>query len=94
MEEKWGIKKMVMCILMLWSINLLKGANGLRFVIDREECFSHKVEYEGDTVHFSFVVIKVDSAWHSENEGVVDLVVNFLSFPFCNLFCGFALILS
>lgn len=66
---------MVMCILMLWSINLLKGANGLRFVIDREECFSHKVEYEGDTVHFSFVVIKVDSAWHSENEGVVDLVV-------------------
>ncbi|CAO2812910.1 unnamed protein product [Amaranthus hypochondriacus] len=75
MEENWRIRKMVIGILFLWSLRLLGVANGLRFVIDREECFSHKVEYEGDTVHFSFVVIKADTPWHSENEGGVDLVV-------------------
>ncbi|XP_075477073.1 transmembrane emp24 domain-containing protein p24beta2-like [Primulina tabacum] len=49
------------------------GAMGVRFVIDREECLSHKVEY-GDTVHFSFVVIKSDSSWRYSEDGV-DLVV-------------------
>ncbi|CAA2978867.1 transmembrane emp24 domain-containing protein p24beta2-like [Olea europaea var. sylvestris] len=49
------------------------GAFGIRFVIDREECFSHKVEY-GDTVHFSFVVIKSEGSWHYNEDGV-DLVV-------------------
>ena len=58
----------------------LQLAFGIRFVIDREECFSHKVEYEGDTVHASFVVIKVDSSWHYSQEGV-DLVVSKLSLP-------------
>jgi len=43
-------------------------------VIDREECFSHNVEYEGDTVHVSFVVIKTETPWHYSEEGV-DLVV-------------------
>ncbi|KAL5548652.1 hypothetical protein UlMin_003883 [Ulmus minor] len=47
---------------------------GIRFVIDRDECFSHDVKYEGDTVHVSFVVIKVDSSWHYSEDGV-DLVV-------------------
>ncbi|KAG4161781.1 hypothetical protein ERO13_D01G076800v2 [Gossypium hirsutum] len=47
---------------------------GIRFVIDREECFSHDVKYEGDTIHVSFVVIKADSTWHNSHEGV-DLVV-------------------
>lgn len=47
---------------------------GIRFVIDREECFSHNVEYDGDTVHVSFVVIKSDAAWHYSEDGV-DLVV-------------------
>ena len=48
----------------------------IRFVIDREECFSHNVKYDGDTIHVSFVVIKADSTW-SSHEGV-DLVVSFL----------------
>lgn len=48
---------------------------GIRFVIDREECFSHNVEYDGDTVHVSFVVIKSDAAWHYSEDGV-DLVVS------------------
>ncbi|VAI19511.1 unnamed protein product [Triticum turgidum subsp. durum] len=40
----------------------------------REECFSHNVDYEGDTVHVSFVVIKADTPWHYSEDGV-DLVV-------------------
>lgn len=53
---------------------IVQGVKGIRFVIDREECLSHKVEYEGDNVHVSFVVIKTDSPWHYGEEGV-DLVV-------------------
>ncbi|GAB2285174.1 hypothetical protein Dimus_019626 [Dionaea muscipula] len=54
----------------------LRGAAGLRFVIDREECFSHNIQYEGDTFHFSFVVIKADAPWLSADVGPgVDLVV-------------------
>lgn len=57
--------------LLLWS---LKEAEGVRFVIDREECLSHDVKFEGDTVHVSFVVIKADSPWHFTDEGV-DLLI-------------------
>lgn len=56
---------------------LLREVVGIRFVIDREECLSHNVEYEGDTVHVSFVVIKADTVWHFTDDGV-DLLVNFL----------------
>ena len=49
---------------------------GIRFVIDKEECFSHKVEYDGDIINFSFVVIKSERAWHYAPDGV-DLVVSF-----------------
>ncbi|PIA51241.1 hypothetical protein AQUCO_01100227v1 [Aquilegia coerulea] len=52
----------------------LQSVCGIRFVIDREECFSHLVQYEGDTVHVSFVVIKADAPWHYGEEGV-DLIV-------------------
>ena len=45
-------------------------------MIDREECFSHNVQYEVDTEHLSFVVIKVNGAWHYTQDGV-DLVVIF-----------------
>ncbi|KAJ9672423.1 hypothetical protein PVL29_025869 [Vitis rotundifolia] len=58
-------------ILVLLSV---QAVCGIRFVIDREECFSHNVEYEGDTIHASFVVIKVDASWHYSKDGV-DLVV-------------------
>eukprot|EP01018_Ginkgo_biloba_P018012 Gb_12384 [translate_table: standard] len=52
----------------------LQSTLAIRFVIDREECFSHTVPYDGDNVHTSFVVIKADKAWHYEDYGV-DLVV-------------------
>ncbi|CAN1811823.1 Transmembrane emp24 domain-containing protein p24beta2 [Linum perenne] len=39
-----------------------RSTQGLRFVIDREECFSHSAD-QADTIHISFVVIKSDSIW-------------------------------
>ncbi|GKD51181.1 transmembrane emp24 domain-containing protein p24beta2-like protein [Tanacetum coccineum] len=60
----------------LWAVLLIcniGGVFGIRFVIDRDECFSHKAEY-GSTVRYSFVVIKVEGAWHYNEDGV-DLVV-------------------
>lgn len=53
---------------------------GIRFVIDRQECFSHYVQYERDTVHVSFVVIKVDASWQYTIEGV-DIVVRTMLIP-------------
>lgn len=61
----------------LATVFLLHPTIGIRFVIDREECFSHSVPYEGDTVHVSFVVIKAETPWHYGDEGV-DLVVRFV----------------
>lgn len=66
-------------IVLLVLLLSLQAVFGIRFVIDREECFSHNVEYEGDTVHVSFVVIKSDAAWHYSEDGV-DLVVKFCCF--------------
>ncbi|XP_009616557.1 transmembrane emp24 domain-containing protein p24beta2-like [Nicotiana tomentosiformis] len=52
-----------------------QGIYGIRFVIEREECLSHNVHLEGDTIHVSFVFIKSDTPWHSANEGAVDLLI-------------------
>ncbi|KAF0914424.1 hypothetical protein E2562_028509 [Oryza meyeriana var. granulata] len=61
-------------LLVLCTLPFLRPAAAIRFVIDREECFSHNVDYEGDTVHVSFVVIKAETPWHYTEDGV-DLVV-------------------
>ncbi|CAL5402630.1 unnamed protein product [Camellia sinensis] len=72
MMKTWYLEfAMVATLAILWSI---RGVIGIRFVIDREECFSHNVEYDGDTVHLSFVVIKSEGSWHYAPDGV-DLVV-------------------
>ncbi|KAI5674701.1 hypothetical protein M9H77_15065 [Catharanthus roseus] len=60
-------------VLSIVLVSGIGGCFGIRFVIDREECLSHKVEL-GATVHFSFVVIKSEGAWHYTQDGV-DLVV-------------------
>lgn len=57
---------------------LVSNVVGIRFVIDREECLSINVEYEGDTVYVSFVVIKAESPWHYSEDGI-DLVVIILT---------------
>ncbi|KAK4279076.1 hypothetical protein QN277_016833 [Acacia crassicarpa] len=71
--EFWRHILVIMMVGVLWN---LKGSEGIRFVIDREECFSHNVKYQGDTVHVSFVVVKSDSIWGFGGGGDgVDLVV-------------------
>lgn len=62
-------------IVLLALLSTMQVVFGIRFVIDREDCFSHDIQYEGDTVHVSFVVIKVDGAWHYAQDGI-DLVVS------------------
>ena len=69
-----GLSWRTVCLSVLCAVLLLRPAAAIRFVIDREECFSHNVEYEGDTVHVSFVVIKAETPWHYSEEGV-DVVV-------------------
>lgn len=66
----------ILAVAVIVILGSFGGAFGIRFVIDREECFSHKVEY-GNTVHFSFVVIKSEGSWHYSDDGV-DLVVKLL----------------
>lgn len=62
----------------------IKMASGIRFVIDKEECVSHKVDKEGDTLHISFVVIETDDSWHfTDSDQGVDLqVIMHLLYPF------------
>lgn len=76
----WARDSGLIVIVALLSVQAVRG---IRFVIDREECFSHNVEYEGDTVHASFVVIMVEASWHNTKEGV-DLIVSpiFLLYSF------------
>ncbi|KAI4305612.1 hypothetical protein L6164_028968 [Bauhinia variegata] len=69
-----GLLRHVLVFVLIGMFSNFKGLEAIRFVIDRDECFSHDVKYEGDTVHVSFVVIKADSPWHYGNEGI-DLVV-------------------
>lgn len=78
--ELWDLRGAVVVVAAV-ALSLLfafKETEGVRFSVDREECLSQNVEYEGDTVHASFVVIKTDSQWHYVDDGV-DLVVFLLS---------------
>lgn len=68
--EWWAFRYAVVIIVVL-CLFTTKGTESIRFVIDRE---SHNVQYDGDTVHVSFVVIRVNSFWHYDHNGV-DLVV-------------------
>ncbi|KAK1567692.1 hypothetical protein Q3G72_015260 [Acer saccharum] len=57
------------------SFGGITRTEGIRFDIDREECFSYNVHYEGVTLRLSFVFIKADTPWHFKEDGV-DLVVS------------------
>ena len=84
--EVWGGRHLSLALMVLGLMIFvcqMKGSVGIRIVIDREECFSHNVQYEGDTLHLSFVVIKADTAWSSYGDEGVDLVVR--SFILFNL---------
>ncbi|KAK7302268.1 hypothetical protein RJT34_13153 [Clitoria ternatea] len=71
MGMKLGMLNFATALVILSSLNAVLG---IRFVINREDCFFHDVQYEGDKVHASFVVIKVDTTWQFTEDGV-DLVV-------------------
>ncbi|RDX61630.1 Cellulose synthase-like protein E1 [Mucuna pruriens] len=66
-EMKLGLSNFATAVVIFSSLNTVLG---IRFVIDRYECFSHNVQYEGDRVHASFVVIKVDTSWQYTHDGV------------------------
>lgn len=68
--------KAVLLLLLLLCVSLLRPAMGVRFVLNKEECFTEHVEYDGDLVHVSFVVIRAQDAWnyHHQTAGI-DLVI-------------------
>lgn len=80
--EKWVLRYIAMA--MMGLLCSIKMASGIRFVIDKEECVSHKVDKEGDTLHISFVVIETDDSWHfTDSDQGVDLqVIMHLLYPF------------
>ncbi|KAG9159961.1 hypothetical protein Leryth_005708 [Lithospermum erythrorhizon] len=59
-------------VLLIWGC-ILRGVFSITFVMDKEECFSLKIE-NGATVHYSFVVIGDADYWEKNDSGV-DLVV-------------------
>ncbi|MCL7034146.1 hypothetical protein MKW94_000958 [Papaver nudicaule] len=67
---------MVMIGLGVISISLQQSqyAVGIRFVVEKEECLSHSIPHEGDTVQVSYVVIKADVPWNSGLDDGVDLI--------------------
>jgi len=80
-EMKLGLSNFATAVVIFSSLDAVLG---IRFVIDKEDFFSHNVQYEGDRVHASFVVIKVDTSWQHTHEGV-DLsvsTVKYISDPF------------
>ncbi|KAL5973684.1 hypothetical protein ACLOJK_030340 [Asimina triloba] len=72
--------KITTIAVMLGLLSWLGPASGIRFVLDREECFSYSVEYGGQIVHVSFVAMKSDTSWYYRDDGV-DLV-HFLELTF------------
>ncbi|CAJ1963870.1 unnamed protein product [Sphenostylis stenocarpa] len=64
---KVGLSNFATAVVIFSSLNAVLG---IRFVIDRHDCFSHDVQHEGDRIHASFVVIKVEAAWQYTNDGV------------------------
>jgi len=67
------------------------SVQGIRFVIDKKECWFHEIPLDGDEVLVSYVVIKSESMWSfDDNPKGVDLVVSFgnLAFAFGGISSG------
>jgi len=68
----WPVLGLSLCMLML----LVQQVHGIRFVIDKKECWKHEVPYDGDQVRVSYVVIKSESMWSFDHTAVgLDLIV-------------------
>lgn len=75
-SRRW--RQAVLVLLGVWLVTLLQArrVQGIRFVIDRKECWQHEVPYDGDQVRVSYVVIKSESAWSLDHTAVgLDLIV-------------------
>jgi hypothetical protein len=71
MEGAW--RWQVVWVLGVWLVLATSGAQGLRFVIDKTECWQHEVPLDGDEVHVSYVVIKSDYTWSFGSDTVAGL---------------------
>jgi hypothetical protein len=81
-KEKKMVSSMVakkLWVLVVVAVILFCGkqVQGIRFVIDKKECWSHEVRFPGDTVYVSFVVIKSENSWNYDHYTVgLDLIVS------------------
>lgn len=74
-RRRCGWWRQVLLIVGMWLV-LARRAQGIRFVIDKKECFQHEVPFDGDHVRVSYVVIKSESSWSFEHTPVgLDLIV-------------------
>lgn len=72
MEGAWRWQ-VVWLVLGVWLVLATSGAQGLRFVIDKTECWQHEVPIDGDDVHVSYVVITSDYTWSFGSDTVAGL---------------------
>ncbi|KAG0577351.1 hypothetical protein M758_5G143600 [Ceratodon purpureus] len=73
--ERLGWWRQVVLLLGVLLV-VARQAEGIRFVIDKKECWHHEVPYDGDQVRVSYVVIKSESAWSFDHTAVgLDLIV-------------------
>lgn len=70
-----AVRNWCMCMWMLILVSLVKRTHGIRFELDKKECWVHQVADDGELLHVSFVVIKVDNPWAFRHLGV-DVVVS------------------
>lgn len=67
------MKSIGVLVLFLFSF-FIEAAFSLRFTLDRQECLSQNVEFEDDSVSFSFVVIKAQGSWQFQDTALDVLV--------------------
>ncbi|KAH7404000.1 hypothetical protein KP509_15G004700 [Ceratopteris richardii] len=48
----------------------LQSAMAIEFLLSKEECFVQNVDYEGDLVHVSYVVVRTQNAWDYDVPGI------------------------
>jgi hypothetical protein len=77
MVSSMAAKKLWVLVVVAVILLCGKQVQGIRFVIDKKECWSHEVRFPGDTVHVSFVVIKSENSWNYDHYTVgLDLIVS------------------
>ncbi|KAH7352989.1 hypothetical protein KP509_19G073800 [Ceratopteris richardii] len=66
--------KVALLFLSVFAIHVAP-ANAVRVVLSHEECFYETVEYDGDLIHVSFVVIRAEHYWNYEYPAGIDLTI-------------------